>query len=234
MMIPEPVQTGPVLIFGGTFNPVHIGHLRLAIEAREMMNFRRVDFVPSAQPPHKDATGILPFDMRCALVEKAIASLPWACCNRLEGEREGPSYTYDTLQGYPAEDRYFLLGSQDYELLPKWSRGLELPGVVNLVVAPRGNFDREDFIGLTRKMWPNAVIDRERTNNLPCLGRESECFLLPSCSRIIFLPIPQLEISATKIRDSWLAGGNIEFLVTNAVLAALEEERSAICAFWRN
>ena len=84
-------------ILGGSFNPPHVGHLRLAVEAREALGdlVRGVDMVPCAQPPHKKTGHLLPFELRAAMLEAALAPLPWLRCNRLEALRDGPSYTWD-------------------------------------------------------------------------------------------------------------------------------------------
>ena len=118
-------------ILGGSFNPPHVGHLRLAVEAREALG---------------------------DLVRGALAPLPWLRCNRLEALRDGPSYTWDTLQAYraaePDTDFYFLLGSPDFALLPTWHRGLELPRLCHFVVVPRGDLTAEEFTDMAGALCP--------------------------------------------------------------------------------
>ena len=79
-------------ILGGSFTPPHVGHLRLAVEAREALGdlVRGVDMVPCARPPHKKTGHLLPFELRAAMLEAALAPLPWLRCNRLEALRDGP------------------------------------------------------------------------------------------------------------------------------------------------
>ncbi|MDO5483370.1 MAG: nicotinate-nicotinamide nucleotide adenylyltransferase, partial [Desulfovibrionaceae bacterium] len=90
------------LLFGGSFNPPHVGHLRLAIEAREALGqlVDGVDLLPCAHPAHKQGRGLLPFALRAAMLEAAVAPLPDIRCNRLEAARAGTSYTWDTLGLY--------------------------------------------------------------------------------------------------------------------------------------
>lgn len=220
-----------VLIYGGTFNPPHIGHLRLAIESREALGLERVDFVPSATPPHKSAKGILPFELRCRMTEAAITKEKGFACVTLEGDRPGPSYTYDTLQDYPgvknSRNRYFLLGSQDYKLLPAWSRGLELGKVANLVVAPRGDFDCEAFRLETLKMWPDAKQVNFLSENVGMTMR------LSNGAIIYYLFVPRLEISSTEIRGAWLAGKNVDWLAPGSVLKIMQQEEAVIRPCWR-
>ena len=89
-------------ILGGSFNPPHVGHLRLAIEAREALGdlVQGVDMVPCAVPPHKAQSGMLPFELRASMVAACAESIPWLRCNRAEALRQGPSYTWDTLCAY--------------------------------------------------------------------------------------------------------------------------------------
>lgn len=89
---------------------------------------------------------------------------PWLRCNRLEALRDGPSYTWDTLQAYraaePDTDFYFLLGSPDFALLPTWHQGLELPRLCHFVVVPRGDLTAEEFTDMTSALWPEAANTR--------------------------------------------------------------------------
>lgn len=221
------------LILGGSFNPPHVGHIRLAVEAGEMLGplVDRVDLVPCACPPHKDSGGLLPFELRAAMLEAAIAPLPGLCCNRLEGERHGPSYTCDTIACYketlPGRQLYFLLGSQDYALLPTWRRGLELPRQCQLLVVPRGGDDVAAFMGISRKLWPGC---RECSSPVPA----ARAVRLPEGGICHFLPLPWLDVSASRIRQSWLAGRDIRYLTPDVVLEMLTARRREIQTWWRN
>ena len=217
------------LIYGGTFNPVHIGHVRLGIEAFEKLRRKvgRVEFVPNSDPPHKRGGGILPFGFRVSMLEAVLAKYPHMECNPVEGRRPGPSYTYDTLAAWPAPvaDRYFLLGSGDFMLLPSWSRGLELLRVCSLVVAPRGEFSVEDFFALGRKMWPDARAAED--GGFPCM-------IIPAWpeAKIHYLPLPYLEISASRIREMWLLDKNIDLLMPEPAQRLLSENRGAVRTCW--
>lgn len=201
-----------LLILGGSFNPPHVGHLRLAVEAREALGdlIRGVDLVPSAHPPHKKNQRLLPFELRAAMLEAAAKPLPWLRCNRLESLRDGPSYTWDTLRAYrdaePRTDFYFLLGSPDFALLPTWHRGLELPALCNFVVVPRGEQTAEEFTDIARALWPEAEMR-------PPLLPDSACMALPGGGLAHFLPLPWLAVSASRIRELWLTGRSVDYLV---------------------
>lgn len=226
-----------ILIYGGAFNPVHIGHLRLAIEARECLcNFlHKVDFVPTASHPQKDDSSLLPFFMRVKLIKAAIADLPDFRCNEIENRRNGPSYTLDTLKeycsSYDKNDLYFLIGSEDFLLLPTWHRWLEIVDYCNLAVAPRGNFSHSDFVSSCKGYWPNACQDPETGNRLALEG--GFCLRLENNSRIFYLSIPYLKISSSRIRELWLNNLNIDFLIPRIDIEILDSEKNQVKKSWQ-
>lgn len=159
----EGAGAGGIAILGGSFNPLHTAHLRLAIEVHEHLGcvLSRVDLLPCANPPHKRAEGLLPFALRLEMLRAATAAWPWMCCNPLEGERESPSWTWDTLgiyrERHPGRGLYFVLGSEDYANLATWKRGLDLDTRCTLVVLPRVEAANWDFARVTRSLWPSAM-----------------------------------------------------------------------------
>ena len=176
-------------ILGGSFNPPHVGHLRLAIEAAEALSSLTdgVDLIPCAVPPHKAMTGMLPFDLRARMLEASIADLPFLRCNRLEGQRQGPSYTWDTLLAYreaaPDTELYFILGSPDFALLPTWHRGLELPAcVISLLCRATVR---------TAATWPpRPLACGPRLNRVNRLWAKAPAWLCPAGAWRIFCPCP--------------------------------------------
>ena len=226
-----------LLIYGGSFNPIHIGHLRLAIESRECLHelFDKVDFVPSACHPQKDHSTLLPFDLRSKLIRDAIKNLPWASCNELERERQGPSYTLDTLleygRKYVKENLFFLIGSEDFKLLPSWHKGLDIASYCNLVVAPRGNFSLEEFTGLCRRFWACENSQLKEGNESGTLAYTR--LRLHSGTFVFYLSVPYLEISASRIRSLWLKNLNIDFLVPKEVLEFLNKEKLLVRESWQ-
>ena len=224
-------------ILGASFNPVHIGHLRLALEMREALALNYVDMLPCALPPHKPATGLLPFDLRVRLLRAALQGFAGLRVNPMEGEREGPSYTWDSLRDYaagqPDARHFFLLGCEDFCTLPQWHKGLELPQLADFVVAQRDGVGKERFVQAVRKNWPQA---------LPCLPElaphmadmpDAEAFALPGGARFFYLPLTRLDISASLLRRRFVAGLDIRFLLPPAALECLEAERSGVEACWK-
>ena len=231
-------RTGPGrLLYGGTFDPPHRRHLEVAASALRLLGDRvdGADFIPSARPPHKPGRGVLPFGLRCALVEAALAENgdTRLRCNRMEGERQGPSYTWDTLAAFraahPGVMPYFLLGGEDYALLPTWRRGLELPALCNLLVAPRGDVaDAATFRAVTRKNWPEA----REVAPLRSGGDAAPRMELPGGGRAVLLPLAPEAVSSSEVRAAWLAG-HAPGGVPEKVLQILEQHREAVAAAWR-
>lgn len=228
---------GGRVLYGGTFDPPHRRHLEVAAAALRLLDGRAdgADFIPSARPPHKPGRGVLPFGLRCALVDAALAEHgdPRLRCNRMEGERQGPSYTWDTLAAFraahPGLTPYFLLGGEDYALLPTWRRGLELPRLCSLVVAPRGEVaDAAAFRAVTRKNWPDA-------RELAPLGTGADAaprMALPGGGSALLLPLAPEAVSSSEVRAAWLAG-EAPAGVPAKVLQILEQHREAVAAAWK-
>lgn len=211
-------------LLGGCFNPLHNGHLRLALEAGEGLGLERVELIPAGVPPHKPGEGMLSFELRAALCEAAIAGLDLLSVNRLEGERMGPSYTVDTLTELiverPGDEFTFILGSEDLLALPDWHRGLVIPGLVNLAVAGRREGGLEAVAGFVGRTWPEAVA----------LDRTS--WRLPEGTHLTWISAGRLDISASDIRGRWLAGQAIRGLAPMAVERLLAEHGDEVRRVW--
>jgi len=105
-------------LMGGTFNPIHRAHLRIAEEARDLCGLDRVLFIPAADPPHKPLAGDVSFAVRCEMVRLAIAGNPAFELSEVEGEREGKSYSIDTIGFFhtqrPDDQLFFIIGSDSF------------------------------------------------------------------------------------------------------------------------
>ncbi len=176
-----------VIILGGSFNPVHIGHMRLAIEAKEVLRANRVDFVPCYNPPHKTSKALLPFEFRVEALRRAIAelanleNLPQCLgfkINEFEAGFDLPSYTVYTLENYrktePEAELWFVLGLSDYIQLPSWFRWQELPSLTNLAVVPRQGHDLQTFCQTTRAHWPQSHETQPQISELKEPGELKE------------------------------------------------------------
>lgn len=225
-------------ILGGSFNPVHAGHLRLAIEVAEALRPERIDLVPCAVPPHKDGHDLLPFGLRLSLLRAAVRPFAALSVNALEGARSGPSYTWDTLHAYrtaePGATPFFIIGGEDFGMLPQWHRGLELPRMADFVVVPRAESGPDDFRRTLRELWPDASPLPPGSNDAHPAYRERH--LLPNGpygdTTVTFLPLPRLDISATLLREKWLRGGDVRLLVPDDVNALLLAHADEIRRCW--
>jgi nicotinate-nucleotide adenylyltransferase len=136
-----------IAVFGGSFNPIHFGHLLLADEVLELLRLDRVLFVPAASPPHKPAAALAPAADRFAMVALATAGNPCFEVSDVELTREGPSYTVDTLEalGGRGDDLFLILGSETFLDLLAWRAPRRIAALAQLVVVPRAGsaFDPE-------------------------------------------------------------------------------------------
>lgn len=223
-------------ILGGSFNPVHNGHLRLAVEALEGLGLDLVELLPAPNPPHKPSAGLLPFSLRLELVRAALTGAgPNLRVNDLEGRRPGPSYSLDTLKRYaeerPEAERFFILGSPDLPTLPQWHRGRELPRYAHLAVLMRDAIGRERAERFIEDFWPGAEACQppgaaEAAWRLPVDA-------VPGAGMLVYLPIPRLEISASDIRRRWREGRDLLGLTPEAVRMELRRLRGEVDNFWK-
>ena len=204
---------------GGSFNPVHIGHLRLAIEVYENLNVERVDLVPAFFPPHKQKReDMLPFDLRVDMLKAAVEGIPGLAVNALEGERPGPSYTWDTLELYaeknPCVPLYFILSLQDLATLPFWHNGLEMVTRASLLAAPRSGENEGEFQAVVSDIWGGYYAAP------PPPGCLAACKVrtLNGSGSVALLKWEALSISSSAIRSRRCSGADISFLVPDAAL----------------
>ncbi len=134
-------------ILGGTFNPVHIGHLILAEEAREKLGLDKIIFVPAFLPPHKDNSDIAPAKMRLEMVKLAISGNKYFSVSDTEIKRDGRSYTIDTIKEftrkYPQDELYFIIGSDLLKYLDDWKDLGQIIKMVKFIVATRPGYPLE-------------------------------------------------------------------------------------------
>lgn len=132
-------------VFGGSFDPIHWGHLVLAEEARLAAGLDRILFLPAGRPPHKIGRSMTSYEHRLAMVRLAVADAPEFEVSDLEGSTPGPHYTFETLESLratrPGVELAFLLGSDSLLDLPGWRRPDRILELARLVVLPRPGFD---------------------------------------------------------------------------------------------
>ncbi len=218
-------------ILGGTFNPVHNGHVRHAVEVAEALGLDRVVLMPCGTPPHKESAGLLPFSLRVELLRAAVRGISFLGVETLEGELEGPSYTWRTLvewgRRHPGEPLpYFMMGAESFAALDTWKHGLELPKFAHLVMVPRNGDDGSVFHESIRSFWPGSLSP---AMDVP-LGRETVS--LAGGGECTFLPVPRLDISSTFIRARWRAGRSLAGLLPEAELDVLVAHAEEVSVCW--
>ncbi len=196
-------------VLGGTFNPVHVGHLRSALEVAEQLGLDELRMIPNARPPHRDAPQVSAQD-RLAMVQQAVAGVPLLTVDDRELKRDRPSYSIDTLESLRAElaveDQLFLLlGWDAFCGLPTWHRWEELLDHCHILVLQRPDADSEAPQALRDVLAARSVSDP-----LAMVG--------PS-GQIAFVWQTPLAVSATQIRNLLASGKSVRFLVPDAVLA---------------
>jgi len=198
-------------IMGGTFNPIHYGHLKCAEELLATCNLDRIIFIPAAQPPHKDNSNINPFDQRLAMVKRATTPYPQFEVSDIEGQRDGNSYSVDTLnmlhQHYPDDQFYFLVGMDSLNSIHTWHKYPQLFELCHLVVARRP--------GVTMPASNSALPVAIRQQF--CYDSELNSFCHSSGHRLIFLEQTFLDISSTQIRACVANKQSIDELVPATV-----------------
>lgn len=199
-------------ILGGTFDPVHIGHLRSALEVAEFMDLDELRLLPNARPPHRDTPQVAARD-RLAMVRCAVAGVERLSVDDRELSRDKPSYTIDTLESLRAElgagDQLFLLMGWDaFCGLPGWHRWDELLKHCHILVLQR----------------PDADVDPpDELRNLLAARSESDPTAMSGpAGNISFVWQTPLSVSATQIRQLLASGKSVRFLVPDAVLAYIE------------
>ena len=135
-------------LFGGTFNPMHYGHLRSAEEVCEVLGLTRLWFIPAGHPPHKTTRGITPFEMRLEMSRLAVGDHPVMSVSDLEGRRPGRSYSIETLRQIrqevgPAWELYFILGLDAILEIATWKDYKDLFTLSDFVVLDRPGYDRQ-------------------------------------------------------------------------------------------
>lgn len=182
-------------LFGGTFDPPHLGHLALAECARDALRLDRVVFMPAGRPPHKLRPDLSPVADRLAMTRRAVRGNPAFRVSSLEARRRGPSFTLDTLRAlrrrHPGARLFLLMGEDSLADLPHWREPEEIVALSTPVVAVR----------------PGGRARGART----AFGRE-----------VVWLDNPGLEVSSSAIRARARSGRSLRYLVPDGVCRYLE------------
>lgn len=195
-------------LFGGTFDPIHLGHLRMALEVREALGLREVRFIPCYSPPHRDLATAGPAD-RLAMLRSAVAGVPGFVVDTREYDREGPSYTVDTLMSLrrelPNEPLCLMMGMDAFVSLPGWSRWDRILEFAHIVVFHRNAIMLPELGPLAGFFSEHHVADPAALNERPA-------------GHIWVQDVTPLTISATAIREALIQGRSVRYLLPEGVL----------------
>ena len=192
-------------VLGGTFDPVHLGHMAMAEEAQASLDLSEVIMVPAGQPLLKPAQPITPAVHRLQMLRLAVADRPHFKVSAMEIERPGPSYTVDTIAElrvrYDSEDElFFILGWGSLAQLPEWRDPLRLISMCYLVAVPRPGWQRPDLEALEA--------------SIPGISQ-----------RVVFLDKPNIDISASAIRERAAQGLSLRHLVPGPVAEYIRQHK---------
>ena len=188
----------PIAILGGSFNPVHYGHLKMAEAAMESTHFSKVLFIPTGTPYHKEQKDLLPFADRLKLLELAIEKYPDFDCSPMEGERDGNSYTIDTvrelLRQNPTNSYSLLIGTDQFLTLRSWHKIKELGQLVDFYIA-----NRNGEMSFSTFQKEKEALEKE-------LSLHCKLF-----------PMPAIDLSSTEIRNLLKEGKSIHGMLPKSV-----------------
>jgi len=197
----------PIGIFGGTFDPIHYGHLRTAFEMLQALRLGEVRFIPSGDPPHRGGT-FAPAQLRLDMVKVATSGQPGFMVDDCELRRDGPSFTIDTLaairEEHPGTSLGLIIGMDAFLGLTSWRRWDEILDLAHIVVAHRPGWKAPDIGKL------GDLICAHGTHRVDDLHDEPH-------GRVHIHAVTQLEIASTEIRDLIAAGRDPRFLMPDAV-----------------
>ena len=190
-------------ILGGTFDPVHYGHLLMAEQCRGQCELDEIWFLPAGSPPHKQGVQITGGEIRAEMLELAIAGNPAFSVSRREIEQQGTTYTYQTLEKLHEEDPhrelYFLIGADSLADLPDWRKPARIVELATVVAVNRGDRPLPSLKPLQEKLG-EAVAER-----------------------IQFVSMPGIDLSATDIRQRVKKGKSIRYMTPRAIEIYIEE-----------
>ena len=210
-------------ILGGTFNPVHLGHLRIAEEVRETLSLDKVLFIPCYDPPHKNEADIASADARMQMLELAVSDNPYFETSDMELKRGGKSYSIETLtrlrEDYgDSSQLFFIIGMDSYVEVGIWKSYARLFELADFVVVrrPLVSDQREEVSPL--ELLPVDIRDEF------CYDSQKNIAVHRSGRRTYFLKTTMLDISSTGLRDCLVEGKSVKYLVPFVVEKFIKEK----------
>jgi len=207
-------------LFGGTFNPVHFGHLRAALELAELLPLDRVVFIPAASPPHKETGGIASFEHRLQMLRLAVADHDSFSVSDTENLRPGKSYSIDTVRHFQEAAKadlelFFITGQDAFDAITTWYDWKNLLRLCRFAVMTRPGYEKR---GLDRILPPDIA-------RRYAYDATEDVFQDSGGGSILFRPTTFLDISSSDIRNRIHQGRSVRFLTPESVLRYMEDKR---------
>jgi nicotinate-nucleotide adenylyltransferase len=205
-------------LFGGTFDPIHTGHLRCAVEVREIFDLDRIIFIPAARQPLKTGKDITPFHHREQMVRLAVEANPSFSVSDMENRRGGTSYSIDTVKYFLADspenpDLYFIMGQDAFQDIHRWKEWEQLLLLCNFIVMTRPGYEVREFSDIL----PEYAASQFH------FDMDTGVFTGSTGKSIYFKRLTFLEISSTDIRKRTRNGQSIRYLVPDSVRQYISE-----------
>ena len=206
-------------IFGGTFNPVHFGHLRVAEEVRQSFALEKLYLVPSARPPHKGHAEMVAAEKRLQMVRRARRGNPFIKASAYECRRRGTSYSITTIKyfkkRFPQAEIYFVIGGDAWSEIATWRAFPEFFGLANFIIISRAGFALEADES-PESLFPFALKGEF------CYEKKG-CYQHVSGHRLHFMVVTRLDISSSMVREEVAAGRSLRYLVPDGVANYISE-----------
>jgi len=195
-------------LMGGTFDPIHLGHLIVARSVFEQLNLNELIFIPAAQPPHKGDRSVTSFGNRAKMVKLAIVHQDAWVLDECENKRQGPSYTLDTVKYFKKQKGsqtriYWIIGADSLSELHSWHQVGDLVNACEIVTVCRPGWEKPTLSGLEELLSPSQLAQITKG----------------------ILETPRIDISSTDIRQRVSAGLSINFLVPETVLQFIQDHQ---------
>jgi nicotinate-nucleotide adenylyltransferase len=205
-------------LFGGTFDPIHFGHLRAAEELAARLNLDRVIFIPAAQPPHKTVRAITPFEHRLRMVQRAIAGNESFSLSDVEFQRRGTSYSIDTVRCFldscaHETALYFITGQDAFDAITTWREWDKLLSLCHFAVMTRPGYENKGL----KSILPADLASRF------VYEQASDGFRGPTGQVIYFRSVTFLDISSSQIRENIKTGRSVRYLLPDGVKNYIDE-----------
>ena len=211
-------------LFGGTFDPVHFGHLRAALEVKEGFALNQVVLIPAAIPPHKTRTGVAAAADRLRMIELAAEGEIGLTVSDVEIRRQGPSYTIDTVRHFrrelaAADEIFLIMGLDAFLEIDSWKSFRELLSLVAVIVITRPDAEGRSCDPEGKEL---ASFIRSKISTDFTVSGTPAVFSAPGIQAVTLFPVTALGISSSRIRDLVSSGRSIRFLVPAAVQAYIQ------------